>query len=240
MSLLRFFTFCGELVRVVFLRSWFFNLLDSNQAEVVVDAAMISWSIWKTRNEVLWQKKTSTALRVVQSAKKVLDQWRVANKNTTTSFATGVLSNNNIWSKPMGGKIKVREPKKKGLEHFRTVPKEPPAAAIFKPVQRSSRARIPPLLGSIRLDALIGRLRAAFEEHGGKPEANPFGARAVRLYLREVRDSQSKARGVSYEKKKKRKRPPHQNAATTTTAQLIISTNETMSFGVGIVAKLQQ
>ena len=62
------------------------------------------------------------------------------------------------------------------------------------------------------LDALVGRLRAAFEEHGGKPEANPFGARAVRLYLREVRDSQSKARGVSYEKKK-RKRPPQPPAA---------------------------
>ncbi|KAK9201493.1 hypothetical protein WN944_016696 [Citrus x changshan-huyou] len=59
------------------------------------------------------------------------------------------------------------------------------------------------------LDALIGRLRAAFEENGGKPEANPFGARAVRLYLREVRDVQSKARGISYEKKK-RKRPPQQ------------------------------
>ncbi|XP_050363820.1 protein LIGHT-DEPENDENT SHORT HYPOCOTYLS 4-like [Argentina anserina] len=57
------------------------------------------------------------------------------------------------------------------------------------------------------LDALIGRLRAAFEENGGKPEVNPFGARAVRLYLREVRDLQSKARGISYEKKK-RKRPP--------------------------------
>ncbi|KAF8401886.1 hypothetical protein HHK36_012851 [Tetracentron sinense] len=56
------------------------------------------------------------------------------------------------------------------------------------------------------LDALIGRLRAAFEEHGGKPEANPFGARAVRLFLREVRDLQAKARGISYEKKK-RKRP---------------------------------
>ena len=58
------------------------------------------------------------------------------------------------------------------------------------------------------LDALVGRLRAAFEENGGKPEANPFGARAVRLYLREVRDLQSKARGISYEKK--RKRPPSQ------------------------------
>ncbi|XP_078428739.1 protein LIGHT-DEPENDENT SHORT HYPOCOTYLS 4-like [Wolffia australiana] len=56
------------------------------------------------------------------------------------------------------------------------------------------------------LDALVGRLRAAFEENGGSPEANPFGARAVRLYLREIRDSQAKARGISYEKKK-RKRP---------------------------------
>ncbi|KAF8014374.1 hypothetical protein BT93_H0266 [Corymbia citriodora subsp. variegata] len=62
------------------------------------------------------------------------------------------------------------------------------------------------------LDALVGRLRAAFEENGGNPEANPFAARAVRLYLREVRDLQSKARGVSYEKKK-RKRPPPQAPA---------------------------
>nr|AYE54697.1 ALOG1 [Torenia fournieri] len=62
------------------------------------------------------------------------------------------------------------------------------------------------------LDALVGRLRAAYEENGGKPEMNPFGARAVRLYLREVRDLQSKARGVSYDKKK-RKRPPPPPAA---------------------------
>ncbi|XP_072982595.1 protein LIGHT-DEPENDENT SHORT HYPOCOTYLS 3-like [Typha latifolia] len=55
------------------------------------------------------------------------------------------------------------------------------------------------------LDALIGRLRAAFEENGGKPEANPFGARAVRLYLREVREMQAKARGVTYGKKKRKK-----------------------------------
>lgn len=59
------------------------------------------------------------------------------------------------------------------------------------------------------LDALIGRLRAAFEENGGSPEVNPFGARVVRLYLREVRDSQAKARGISYQKKKrKRPQPP--------------------------------
>lgn len=66
------------------------------------------------------------------------------------------------------------------------------------------------------LDALIGRLRAAFEEHGGKPESNPFGARAVRLYLREVREMQAKARGIAYEKKKRKRAPqlsPAQGAA---------------------------
>ncbi|KAK1280701.1 hypothetical protein QJS04_geneDACA020432 [Acorus gramineus] len=57
------------------------------------------------------------------------------------------------------------------------------------------------------LDALVGRLRAAFEENGGHPETNPFGVRAVRLYLREVRESQAKARGIAYEKKKRKKAP---------------------------------
>ncbi|KAK7397352.1 hypothetical protein VNO78_18521 [Psophocarpus tetragonolobus] len=57
------------------------------------------------------------------------------------------------------------------------------------------------------LDALIGRLRAAYEENGGRPESNPFGGRAVRLYLHDVRHFQSKARGVSYDKKRNRPKP---------------------------------
>ncbi|KGN60768.1 protein LIGHT-DEPENDENT SHORT HYPOCOTYLS 2 [Cucumis sativus] len=66
------------------------------------------------------------------------------------------------------------------------------------------------------LDALIGRLRAAYEENGGRAEGNPFGARAVRLYLREVRDFQAKARGVSYEKKRKRPKQKINTSSTTT------------------------
>jgi len=55
------------------------------------------------------------------------------------------------------------------------------------------------------LDALIGRLRAAYEEHGGSPETNPFGGGAIRVYLREVKECQAKARGIPYTKKKKKK-----------------------------------
>ncbi|KAL3635371.1 Protein LIGHT-DEPENDENT SHORT HYPOCOTYLS 10 [Castilleja foliolosa] len=57
------------------------------------------------------------------------------------------------------------------------------------------------------LDALVGRLRAAYEENGGTPEANPFANGAIRVYLREVRDAQAKARGIPYKKKKKRRKP---------------------------------
>ncbi|XP_074278947.1 protein LIGHT-DEPENDENT SHORT HYPOCOTYLS 10-like [Silene latifolia] len=53
------------------------------------------------------------------------------------------------------------------------------------------------------LDALIGRLRAAYEENGGSPETNPFAGTAIRVYLREVRECQAKARGIPYKKKKK-------------------------------------
>ncbi|KAF7836646.1 protein LIGHT-DEPENDENT SHORT HYPOCOTYLS 10-like [Senna tora] len=35
------------------------------------------------------------------------------------------------------------------------------------------------------LDALIGRLRAAYEENGGLPESNPFASAAIRVYLRD-------------------------------------------------------
>ncbi|KAL3850577.1 hypothetical protein ACJIZ3_012459 [Penstemon smallii] len=66
------------------------------------------------------------------------------------------------------------------------------------------------------LDAIIGRLRAAYEENGGRPESNPFGAKAVRIYLREVKESQAKARGVPYEKKK-RKRPSTAASSSTST-----------------------
>ncbi|KAG6658049.1 hypothetical protein I3843_04G122400 [Carya illinoinensis] len=55
------------------------------------------------------------------------------------------------------------------------------------------------------LDALIGRLRAAFnEENGGSHEANPFASGEIRVYLREIREYQAKARGLPYKKKKKK------------------------------------
>ncbi|CAN8253191.1 unnamed protein product [Cochlearia groenlandica] len=58
------------------------------------------------------------------------------------------------------------------------------------------------------LDALIGRLRAAYEEiGGGLAETNPLAAKAVRIYLKDVRETQAKARGIPYDKKKRKRVP---------------------------------
>nr|GMC76699.1 protein LIGHT-DEPENDENT SHORT HYPOCOTYLS 10-like [Ipomoea batatas] len=81
------------------------------------------------------------------------------------------------------------------------------------------------------LDALIGRLRAAFEENGGLPESNPFAGSAIRLYLREVRDAQSKARGIPYKKKKKKRNNNNNNNNNTNNNALPKPNNdETPSF----------
>nr|XP_043629475.1 protein LIGHT-DEPENDENT SHORT HYPOCOTYLS 10-like [Erigeron canadensis] len=71
------------------------------------------------------------------------------------------------------------------------------------------------------LDALIGRLRAAYEENGGLPEMNPFASGAIRVYLREIRDSQAKARGIPYKKKKKKRN---------TTTPILKANEESSSF----------
>ncbi|KAE8667490.1 Protein G1-like7 [Hibiscus syriacus] len=78
------------------------------------------------------------------------------------------------------------------------------------------------------LDALIGRLRAAYEENGGLPESNPFGARAVRIYLREVREGQAKARGIPYDKKKRKR-----TSATTTVVGVNVSVAATQTVDCG-------
>ncbi|KAI8532033.1 hypothetical protein RHMOL_Rhmol11G0181600 [Rhododendron molle] len=54
------------------------------------------------------------------------------------------------------------------------------------------------------LDERVGLLRAAYEDNGGQPESNPFRSRAVRMYLRELRDDQLKERGILYKKMGKR------------------------------------
>ncbi|CAF2140772.1 hypothetical protein BRARA_B02341 [Brassica rapa] len=77
---------------------------------------------------------------------------------------------------------------------------------FFGQVEPSGQCNCPLKQAWGSLDALIGRLRAAYEENGGLPERNPFAGGGIRVFLKEVRDSQAKARGVPYKKRKKKKK----------------------------------
>ncbi|KAM6598685.1 hypothetical protein CsatA_018294 [Cannabis sativa] len=74
----------------------------------MLDAAMISWSIWTTRNELIWQNKSRNAKEVVKSARLVLDQWKVVNfESPNAYFATGDALGSKLWRKPDQSTIKV-------------------------------------------------------------------------------------------------------------------------------------
>ncbi|KAM6584005.1 hypothetical protein CsatB_011007 [Cannabis sativa] len=88
--------------------NWFFALLDGGREDVVAEAAMVCWSIWKTRNEVLWQSKSRPALEVVKSAKHVLGQWKITKfESPNALLATGDISSTSSWRKPDVFTVKV-------------------------------------------------------------------------------------------------------------------------------------
>ncbi|KAH7836663.1 hypothetical protein Vadar_004071 [Vaccinium darrowii] len=64
------------------------------------------------------------------------------------------------------------------------------------------------------LDALVGRLRAAYEENGGNSETNPFGARAASAVTAATISREKKKRKSKHEKKKKKKQQQQRSTVT--------------------------
>uniref|UniRef100_A0A803NQC8 RNase H type-1 domain-containing protein n=1 Tax=Cannabis sativa TaxID=3483 RepID=A0A803NQC8_CANSA len=69
---------------------------------------MILWRIWLARNDILWNKKSTTVLEVVRSARTNLDTW----KNAQTRVFTPLLNVNfssgrEHWVKPVLTKFKI-------------------------------------------------------------------------------------------------------------------------------------
>ena len=86
------------------------------------------------------------------------------------------------------------------LDQFGKTKVHLPGCPFFGNPEPTGPCTCPLRQASGSLDALIRRLRSAYEDHGGRPESNPFGAKAVRDYLSEFRECQAKARGIPYKK----------------------------------------
>ncbi|XP_060966242.1 uncharacterized protein LOC133034831 [Cannabis sativa] len=72
---------------------WFNALIEHHSAAVVQEAACISWKIWSVRNELLWNKKTCSAMDVVRSARTVLNQYCSAQTQKTGALLFDDINN---------------------------------------------------------------------------------------------------------------------------------------------------
>ncbi|KAM6571655.1 uncharacterized protein LOC115699897 [Cannabis sativa] len=89
--------------------SWFEDFCNTHLAENIDKLAMILWSVWGSRNDLLWNDKATSVEKVVSSAITYLELWKFAQiKNG------GVSSSNSQpragvehWIKPSLGELKA-------------------------------------------------------------------------------------------------------------------------------------
>ncbi|XP_060960798.1 uncharacterized protein LOC133031333 [Cannabis sativa] len=58
--------------------SWLLGIFGRGHKCEMEDVAVMSWAIWRVRNEFFWQKKSWSASNIVASARKMLDQYKFA------------------------------------------------------------------------------------------------------------------------------------------------------------------
>ncbi|KAM6587643.1 hypothetical protein CsatA_010248 [Cannabis sativa] len=76
---------------------------------MVEEGLMVAWSIWKARNELLWNNKIRTAADVVIDARSTLDQWSYAQSHRFDPLLVPAATKHKEehWFKPEINKIKV-------------------------------------------------------------------------------------------------------------------------------------
>ncbi|XP_060972652.1 uncharacterized protein LOC133038499 [Cannabis sativa] len=58
--------------------SWLFRISIRGHEFEMEEVAMVSWAIWRARNDFVWQKKSWLASNIITSARTILDQYKFA------------------------------------------------------------------------------------------------------------------------------------------------------------------
>ncbi|XP_030502362.2 uncharacterized protein LOC115717515 [Cannabis sativa] len=88
---------------------WFTALVNRQKPEIIEEGVMMCWSIWKTRNDVVWNQKNCFAADVVCTARLILAQWKYAQsrKFDPLHVPAGTFEGSERWSKPDANKLKI-------------------------------------------------------------------------------------------------------------------------------------
>ncbi|XP_074351398.1 uncharacterized protein LOC141690503 [Apium graveolens] len=88
---------------------WLENTLALCNKEQQAEIVTLCWAIWRARNEVVCNKKSSTVNRVVAETKQYLTQWKLAQSRSTNALLQPQADGDGIvvWVKPQPDTVKV-------------------------------------------------------------------------------------------------------------------------------------
>jgi len=82
------------------------DICASEDSTVVSNMAMVIWSLWYNRNNIIWNNKRSTSSQVNMMANSLWDDWRLENcigENSTNNHSHNPIQR---WVKPLEGWLK--------------------------------------------------------------------------------------------------------------------------------------
>lgn len=79
------------------------------QKNMVLKIVMVCWLVWRSRNELIWNKRSIDPNEVVLSASSILDQWSSVQDRSYDQFLGYMTPEDGMerWSKPVGNSIKI-------------------------------------------------------------------------------------------------------------------------------------
>lgn len=88
---------------------WFRQIMVKCSNTRLADVATLSWSVWKSRNEKVWNQKNTNVNRIVAIAKEYLTQWRFAQDRRYSAQFQPMLEGDGActWVKPQTESVKV-------------------------------------------------------------------------------------------------------------------------------------
>ncbi|KAM6571614.1 hypothetical protein CsatA_015694 [Cannabis sativa] len=88
---------------------WFSAIWSRHGGSFIEEILMVSWSIWKARNDIIWNNRTSSAAAIVATAHQTLNQWKFAQscRFEPIHLNSNCYGSNDSWTKPENGMLKV-------------------------------------------------------------------------------------------------------------------------------------
>ncbi|XP_074347097.1 uncharacterized protein LOC141685920 [Apium graveolens] len=90
-------------------RSWLVSVFDVVDKSKFAEIVSLCWSLWRTRNDLVWNQKHTRIYRTVAAARQYLAQWiKTQDRNFVTPLQPKIDGDGAVnWVKPQPNKIKI-------------------------------------------------------------------------------------------------------------------------------------